>query len=325
MMAENTNFAKIIDMANLSSKKDNKGILLESGTNEIEVFAFIVAGQTFGVNALKIAELSRFTALPLTRLPKINNCILGTVLFRDKIVPVVSLTQYLKLPDDGDESKKVVLFCDFNKQIIGFLIDQISGIHRMSWQDIQPPNMLLSKSTITGVAVSQGHEIAMLDFELLTETILNPQGHQPTTTGPSVSNVSYDDAVILACDDAPIIRKKLRFVLEKAGFKKLKIFDNGQELFNEFEKLVSLAKGAGEPLQKHVSLIVTDIEMPRMDGLTLCKKIKDSYPQIPIVIMSSMINDQISVKCNEVGADESLSKSDFDLITKSVEKHLFNH
>jgi two-component system chemotaxis response regulator CheV len=314
-----------------NSFNQSQSILLESGTNEIEVFEFFLGQQSFGINALKISELNRLEDHKIVPIPNTHPCMLGTVIIREKLVPVVDLKKYLELPtSSADEklSKKAILFCDFNKKIVGFIVDQISGIHRLFWNNIQPPPILLMGNTqITGIALVGNKEVALLDFEQITEDVLKNQNENNSGSLKLINTessllksmgLSRDQFKILACDDTPIIRKKLQTILAEQGFKDIKIFNNGSDLFDD----VSLQFQTSPDRQIKQTLVITDIEMPIMDGLTLCKKLKTLDQNIPVIVMSSMINDQISAKCREVNANESVSKSDFDQIIPLIDKLL---
>lgn len=300
-------------------------ILLESGNNEIEVFEFIIGNQSFGVNALKISELTQYKSLLVTQLPQMNEAIYGTTLFRGKVVPLINIGKYLGIDpvDDGILERKVVLFCEYNKHVYGFMIDKIVSIHRLNWAQIQPPHKSMADNVVTAFAIVQGKEVSILDFETITYTLLGEEIFQNLSETPARVEGYYPERmVVYVADDSSVIRKKVHALLDVAGYKQLRFFENGQALYDAVLVLKKHSEEKGQKITDFLSLILTDIEMPAMDGLTLCKHIKNDYPQLPVIVMSSMINEQIALKCQSVKADGSLSKSDMLSLPPILERLL---
>lgn len=300
-------------------------ILLESGNNEIEVFEFIIGNQSFGVNALKISELTQYKSLLVTQLPQMNESVYGTTLFRGKVVPLINIGKYLGIApiEDTAPERKVVLFCEYNKRVYGFMIDKIVSIHRLNWSQIQPPHKSMADNVVTAFAIVQGKEVSILDFETITYSLLGEEIFQNLSETPAkIAGYYPEKMVIYVADDSSVIRKKVNSLLEVAGYKQLRFFENGQGLYDAVLVLAKHAEANGQKLNQYLNLILTDIEMPAMDGLTLCKNIKKDHPQMPVIVMSSMINEQIALKCQSVKADGSLSKSDMLSLPPLLERLL---
>ncbi len=299
-----------------------KDLNLKTGTNETELFVFHVGDQQFGINALKIRELMQFDPKGVTRIPEMPAAFLGTTLFRGRVVPTISLQQYLDIPESKDNDRRIVLYCEFNSMTIGFTIDKIVGLNRLSWKDIQAPSAVIDSAAITGIAIIDNQQVSILDFEYLTENILKGSGENiDLATSSTQLDPSLSKFTILMCDDTMVIRKKLKHMLEATGFRQIQIFENGQELYDQLEKYQQIAKSEGKKISDYVSLVISDIEMPRMDGLTLCKNIKSLSNETPVLIFSSMINEQIEAQAKSVGADACISKSDGYNLVPTI-KHL---
>lgn len=288
-------------------------ILLESGNNEIEIFEFIVGNQSFGINALKISELTQYKSLTITQLPQMNEAIYGTTLFRGKVVPLIDIGKFLGMAsaEKEPEERQVVLFCEYNKKVYGFMIDKIVSIHRLDWTQIQPPHKSMADNVVTAFSIINGKEVSILDFETITYTLLGEEIFKELRP-PYEHKEAYnpESLTIYIADDSSVIRKKVLSLLEVLGYKNIRLFENGQLLFDALLSVKKACDEKEERITSMVNLVLTDIEMPAMDGLTLTKNIKSIESALPVIVMSSMINDQIALKCQSVKANASLSKSD---------------
>ena len=294
-------------------KNQQTEILLESGTNEVEIFEFKINSHSYGVNALKVKQVLQYEPSKVHEMPMMPVGMKGNFLFRDQVIKVLDVRQALEMPPAEKQLRNILILCEFNRKILGFIVDEIVGIQRINWSQVESPSPLLKTSSITGVALMNGRKVAMLDLESL---IVNMFGfteefdHEMTFKFPQ-------EFKILVADDSPVIRKKIKWILEKMNGKDIEVFENGLGLFNRFQELNSM----GQLPQ----LIITDIEMPQLDGFACCKKIKAIKSSVPVVIVSSLINDQISRKCKEVGADLSINKeemSQFGDIVAPIIQHL---
>lgn len=284
-------------------------ILLESGTNEIEIFEFILNNQSYGINALKISEAVELKNMKINHVPNTDPAFLGTVLFRDTITRVIDLRIALNIPINTKNPRPILLFCEFNRTTIGFLVDDVKGIHRISWKNVQSPSQSLNSRAINGFAIIDNTNISMLDLESLILSLFGMNYPERRTD----QFVVAEKFKILAADDSPLFRKKIVHSLKQMNAENFEIFENGAQLYDRFLELHQ----KNEP----VHLVITDLEMPQVDGFSCCKKIKSLNKSVPIIILSSLINDQIARKCTEVGANESINKSDFDKLTDSVQKY----
>ncbi len=290
-------------------------ILLESGTNELEVLEFKVGDNFYGINVAKIREILLYQ--PVTALPNSHPCVEGIFMPRDTMISVISLRKCLSIEtpakDDG-----LFIITNFNNLNTAFHVDEVLGIHRVSWEEIIKPDATISSDesgVSTGVIKLENKLVVILDFEKIVSDI-NPE------TGLKVSDMdNYEEkdrsqSPILIAEDSPLLSKLICECLRKAGYTNLNINMNGQDAW---DKLVAMYN-EGNVLDK-VHCIITDIEMPLMDGHRLTKLVKenDTLKKIPVIIFSSLINDEIRRKGESLGADAQLTKPEIGKLVEAVD------
>ena len=282
----------------------NSGILLESGTNEIEIMEFTIDGSLYGINVAKVREI--IMSAPVKLMPHAHPAVEGIFKPRDAVITVVDLPGYLGI-DKEKSTKDLFIITNFNKMFIAFRVHTVVGISRISWTDIQKPDKTVSggsEGVATGIAQCGGDLVTILDFERIVAEIA------PETTirveeidrmGPR----SRSEEPIWIAEDSILLSKMIEECLGKAGYANLRMFPNGRELW---ESLNELPKD--HVLEDDVALVITDIEMPQMDGHRLTKLIKDNarFKDIPLIIFSSLISEEMRIKGRQLGADEQMSK-----------------
>lgn len=294
-------------------------ILLESGTNELEILEFMVAGHSYGINVAKIKEIIPYKTP--TPIPNAHELIEGIFMPRDQIITIVNLAKCLAGVEKQDHSTDMYIVTNFNQLNVGFHVDSVAGIHRISWADIARPDATLENSgngIATGILKYEGKLIVILDFEKIV-TDISPE------TGLKVSEIDHlagrarNDIPILTAEDSPLLRKLIHDSLTKAGYTNIISAVNGQEAWNVLEK----AKAEGNVLET-VRCVITDIEMPQMDGHRLTKLIKtdNEMKNIPVVIFSSLVNDEMKRKGEALGADAQLSKPEIGMLVEAIDKLL---
>lgn len=303
----------------------HSNILLEVGTNELEVVEFImderIPGQEapysghYAVNVAKVLEIIRLPKI--TELPHVPHpAVLGAFNLRSAIIPLVDLCVWLgKTKSDLSESKVIVT--EFNNVVTAFLVSGVNRIHRINWQEVEAPGPYLasfSADCITGVINLEGRIVFVLDMEKIVAD-LNPQLALRMDLDLEKHQGKAFKAMI--ADDSSLIRNMLQDLLEKAGFV-VETHVHGQELWNRLQELRQLAHKNATPLTDYVQVIIADIEMPTMDGLTLCKKIKEDpeLGQLPVILFSSLITDKLLHKGVAAGADDQISKPEITQLTR---------
>lgn len=301
-------------------------ILLESGTNELEIVEFYVNLDGYighyGLNVAKVVEIIR--RQPVTSLPEIRHpSVLGAFCHRnDKVIPLVDTAMYLGAkPIDNDDAKVIVT--EFNTLRTAFLVSGVNRIYRLSWTDVEAPGNMLqtaSKSSITGVVRIDDRVVFLLDLEAIVGD-LHPsmaiRFEQPEEHAHSEGDPVYH---ILHVDDSSSIRNMVKNMLAKEGRFEVDQCVNGQVAWDWLVNLRNECQAAGVPVTSRIQGVISDIEMPSMDGLTLCRKIKEDpiLQDIPVALFSSLITDAVAVKCRSVGADAQFSKPDLRVLSETV-------
>ena len=294
------------------------GILLESGTNELELLEFVVGGQHYGINVAKISELMPYQ--PPTMVPNAHEYIEGIFMPRERIITVINLPKALgayssKVDTKGD----MFIITNFNKLHTAFHVDQVLGIHRVSWKDIAKPDSTISgngKGVATGITKIDGKIIIVLDFEKIV-TEINPETGLKLSEIDAMGERSRHDCTILLAEDSPLLLEMLKKCLTKAGYTHLIATNNGEEAWNTLDRMMN----EGAVVGKDISLVITDIEMPKMDGHHLTKKIKGDcrFDGMPVVIFSSLVNDEMRRKGEALGVDAQLSKPEIGRLVHQLD------
>lgn len=290
-------------------------ILLESGTNELEVLEFTLGNNHYGINVAKIREILVYQ--PITPVPNSHPSIEGIFMPRDTMITVVNLKRCLGMPG-GEQDKGLFIITNFNKLNIAFHVDAVLGIHRVSWESIIKPDSTINSednSASTGVIKMDDKLIIILDFEKIV-TDISPE------TGLKVSDVDSMDqrerceSPILIAEDSPLLSRLITDCLKKAGYTNLIVTMNGQEAWDKLQAL----KKEGTVRDK-VHCIITDIEMPLMDGHRLTKLVKsdDVMKKIPLIIFSSLVNEEMRVKGEQLGADAQLTKPEIGNLVEAID------
>jgi len=300
-------------------------ILLESGTNELEIIEFCIEDEFYGINVTKVSEIIR-ASIGLVPVPDGHESISGVINLRGRIIPVVNLAKHLKVGDDYDEKKSRIIVAEFNKILVGFWVSFVTRIHRISWRQVEPPaDLVQSKNSYAvGVIKIEDRILFLLDFEKISSDI-NPKaggaGVKNKTEKIVTENVANDRThkKILIAEDSPFVRQVLVDCIGEAGYQ-LTSVENGAQAW-ETLKEVAQSENFNDILE-YYHLLVTDIEMPQMDGLHLIKKIKNmpTLRKLPCLVYSSMITKELAVKCNEVGADGQIAKPDIERLIQLIDE-----
>ena len=296
-------------------------ILLESGTNELEVLEFKVGNNFYGINVAKIREILLYQ--PVTPLPNSHPCVEGIFMPRDTMISVISLRKCLDIKEKA-ESDGLFIITNFNNLNTAFHVDEVLGIHRVSWEEIIKPDATISSDesgVSTGVIKLEKKLVVILDFEKIVSDI-NPETGLKVSDMDNYTSKDRSKSPILLAEDSPLLSKLIVECLRKAGYTNLIVNMNGQEAW---DKLVAMLKKG--TVLNDVHLIITDIEMPLMDGHRLTKLVKDddTMKNIPVIIFSSLINDEIRKKGESLGADAQLTKPEIgkliEVVDQLVEKY----
>lgn len=293
-------------------------ILLENGTNELEVLEFTLGDNHYGINVAKVREILPFQQV--TPLPNTHECVEGIFMPRDKMISVINLKSAIGIKDDDKEG--LFIITNFNQLHIAFHVDAVLGIHRISWADIITPDATVNTSdngVSTGIIKMNGKLIVILDFEKIVTDISQETGLKVSDIARLGERERHNNPIHIA-EDSHLLSSMIVECLQNAGYVNLHQYSNGQELWDKLEELRD-----NGTVEDNVSLVITDIEMPLMDGHRLTKLIKSDQKlkEIPVVIFSSLINEDMRRKGEALGADAQLSKPEIGSLVEAIDEILF--
>ena len=297
-------------------EEDKRGILLESGTNEIEVMEFTINESLYGINVAKVKEI--LVSQPVKHMPHAHPAVEGIFKPRDKVITVVDLPNYLLGLSDEKREKDLFIITNFNKINIAFRVHTVVGISRISWTSIQKPDKTVTggnEGIATGIAQCGDDLVTILDFEKIVAEIA-PETTIQMSEIDQLGERQRSDAVILVAEDSVLLSKMIEEALHKSGYVNTRMFPDGSKLWDYLNSL------RGDPkLDEKLSLVITDIEMPQMDGHRLTKLIKDDreFKHLPVIIFSSLITEEMRRKGKELGADEQMSKPEIGHLVRVID------
>lgn len=294
-------------------------ILLESGTNEMEIMEFTVFGEAYGINVAKVKEI--LMSEPVKSVPHSHECVEGIFKPRDVVLTVVDLPKYLTGIESERQEKDLFIITNFNKLNIAFRVHSVVGIQRISWQDIQKPDKTLTRGeegVATGIAQYNNKLITILDFEKIVTEIAPETGIQMSEIDNLGEREISERSVILA-EDSVLLGMMIEQSLQKAGYVNIRKFNNGKECWDFLNSIKH-----DSDLDEKASILITDIEMPEMDGHRLTKLVKEDpqLKKIPVIIFSSLINPEMEIKGRNLGADEQMSKPEIGHLVEVIDRLL---
>ncbi|NBJ91614.1 chemotaxis protein [Parablautia muri] len=289
-------------------------ILLENGTNELEVLEFVVDGNAYGINVAKIKEIIPYQ--PITPVPNSHPSIEGIFMPRDAMITAIDLKGCLQR--GVSEAGGLFIITNFNKLDIAFHVDAVRGIHRVSWESIIKPGATVSsaeESISTGIVKLDNRLVIILDFEKIV-TDINPETGLKISEIDEMGTRGRSNVPILIAEDSVLLNRLIVDSLKQAGYVNLIHTANGQEAYN-----VILDSKRNGTLKETVQCIITDIEMPIMDGHRLTKLVKEDEEtqDIPIIIFSSLVNDEMKKKGESLGANAQLSKPEIGNLVRVID------
>lgn len=294
-------------------------ILLESGTNELEILEFTIANNHYGINVAKVKEILPYKTP--TPVPNAHHSIEGIFMPRDEIISVVNLMDCLGMPESAQKDQDMYILSSFNKISVAFHVNQVVGIHRVSWKEIKKPDATINNvqtGLSTGIVKLDDNLIIILDFEKVVSNI-NPE------TGLKVSDIdrfkgrNSNELPILICEDSQLLSTLIQDCLKQAGYSNIIVTGNGQEAWDKLESYKE-----ADLISSKVACVITDLEMPQMDGHRLTKLIKTDpkLQSIPVIIFSSLISEEMKRKGEGLGADAQLTKPEIGELVSCIDRLL---
>ncbi len=295
----------------------HKGILLETGTNELEIVEFTVGENRFGINVIKVKEI--INPVTVTKIPQSHPNIEGIIEIRGEVLPVVNIAKALGLPASTTPEQDKFIVAEFNQTKMIFHVHSVTLIHRISWDKIEKPGEMYQgfESKIIGVVKQENGMILLLDFESIVIEI-NPNTGINTDQIKKLGHRERSNKRVLIAEDSPLLRKLLFDTLEAAGYSNLEFFENGKDALSYLESILAQGKSINEEVQ----ILITDIEMPQMDGHHLTKRIKEDskLSVLPIILFSSLITEDLRHKGEKVGANAQVSKPEIAELIQLIDK-----
>ncbi len=294
----------------------DNNILLESGNNELEVLEFVINGNHYGINVEKVREI--LTYQEITPVPNSHPCIEGIFMPRGEIITVIDLFMALGFNNDNKKNNFLIV-TNFNNLNIAFDVQTVLGIHRVSWQEVVKPDATVSGPGVgiaTGIIKNRENLLIILDFERIVEGIC-PETSLKVSQLEGLETRERNEIPILIAEDSMMLCQLIKDSLNKAGYTKLTIKNNGQEAW---DYLCELKRKNG--VEYGAKCVITDIEMPQMDGHRLLKLIRDTegLKHIPVVVFSSLINDDMKRKGELLGASAQMTKPEIGKLVKILDE-----
>jgi two-component system, chemotaxis family, chemotaxis protein CheV len=299
-------------------------ILLETGTNEAEILELFIDEENYrgfyGVNVAKVIEIINMPQKIIKPPDTKRGVVCGLFNHRDKVVVLIDLAHWLK-KSRADKKPANVIITEFNNTTTAFLVSGVTRIHRVTWENIKPLDGYMENvsDAVTGVIELDGKLVFLLDLEKAISE-LNPElAIKPSSEDSGETSVFDLDKPIkvLHADDSNVIRHNVKLRLEERKSFSVQSVINGDDAWKYLLDIKEDAHKQGHELDAFVDIVLTDIEMPGMDGYHLCKKIKEDQElrSIPVVLFSSLITEKLVHKGEAVGADGQFAKPDLKLIT----------
>lgn len=295
-------------------------ILLESGTNELEIMEFTIDGKQFGINVAKVQEIMKVN--PVNPMQKAHPDIEGVFKPRNEVITVVDLARHLGLAPSKNPDTDIFIITNFSQETYAFHVHEVVGINRISWENLQKPDEIIyggEDGVATAIAEFDGRLITILDFEKIIAEI-SPSVSINIEEIERMGERGENRAPILMAEDSTLLSRLVKEGLGKAGYTNVTQAKNGEEAWQYISEL----SDAGKTISEHIACLITDIEMPLMDGHHLIKRIKDDanpeVADIPVVIFSSLINREMMEKGKQLGASGQFSKPDIADMVKFVDR-----
>ena len=291
-------------------------------TSVLELMEFTIAGNSYGINVAKVTEIMR--RCPITPMSKAHPYIEGVFKPRGKIITVINLAKYMELTQGEESDKDMFMLTNFDNVNAAFHVHTVEAMHRIKWSDVERPASIIyggKDSVITGTTKIGDKMITIIDFEKVLFDI-NPE------TGLQLSEITVmgdrdrNEKPIVIVEDSVFLKKMILQALEMAGYTNVTSFDNGQDAWEYLEKTRNECSSIRIPIEKKVSIIITDIEMPRMDGHHLTKLVKsdDGLKKIPILVFSSLIDEAQKAHGESIGVDAHLSKPQIGKLVSTIDQ-----
>jgi two-component system chemotaxis response regulator CheV len=285
-----------------------------AGTNKMEILLFnLGTEERFGINVFKVKEVSQ--AGKITRTPNMPQGVDGIVSLRGHVMPVLNLAKFMGIREE--EPHQTMMVAEYNNHILGFLVKDVDRIIRVDWDKVRPTEGMLSDkdALITAITnLDDGSLVSILDVE---QILSNAFGE--AIVGNVERIESAHDLCVFFADDSMVARRKIIEVLDRMGVKHIQS-NNGQEAWDRLRAMADAAQSSGQNLHDQIQVILTDAEMPAMDGYVLTQYVKNDrrFEGIPVVMHSSLSSDANRAMGKRVGVDYYVPKFDSMVLSSTL-------
>ena len=288
-----------------------------AGHNRFELLLFKLVGrQRFGINVFKVQEVIQCPEL--TQIPKSHTVICGVAHLRGKTIPVLDLSMSIGMSPLERNSGSYVIVTEYNRSIQGFLVGSVDRIINIGWDQVKaPPGGTGKDSYLTAVTEVESELIEVIDVEKVMNEVIG--GQESASEEAIDEKVSGSNDRVLIVDDSRVARNQVKRVCAQIGIE-CTLLKDGLEAWEHLSQLVD----EGINIAEHYSIIISDVEMPRMDGYTLATKIKNNteMKDVYLILHTSLSGVFNTNMVEKVGANKFLAKFDPDTLVKTIQGHL---
>jgi two-component system chemotaxis response regulator CheV len=288
-----------------------------AGHNRFELLLFKLAGkQSFGINVFKVQEVIQCP--PLTQIPKAHSVVCGVAYLRNRTIPILDLSMAIGMPELKRDGSNFVIVTEYNRSVQGFMVDSVDRIINIGWSTVKaPPKGAGKEGYLTAVTQVDDQLIEVIDVEKVMKEVIG--GQEDVSEGLIDAEVVAQQNNVLIVDDSSVARNQIKRVLEQMGATCLTLKD-GQQAWDHLSGLVN----EGVDVPRHYTMIISDVEMPVMDGYTLARKIKDdpSLKGVYLILHTSLSGVFNTDMVKKVGADQFLPKFSPDELAKTVQERM---
>ena len=303
-----------------STKKDTGSF--DTNVTKLQLLEFTVGDGLYGINVAKVSDIIKYSQYPITPMPNSNPFVEGIFKPRDDTMTVINLAAYMGIPPSGDEEHDILIVTKLNNIKTAFHVHGVQSINEIPTTDIEKPDATIyggEESMATGVAKFADKLITIIDFEKVLFDISPNLGFSDAVTERTGGRDSTLKPILIV-EDSPLLERLILGALEKAGYVNIICTSNGQEAWDLLEEF----KNRNEPMNELVSVIITDIEMPIMDGHSLTKLIKADVAlrKIPVFAFSSIVTEDLREQGRKIGIVESVSKPEVAKLVSLIDEYI---
>ena len=285
-----------------------------AGTNRLEILLFTLGEdeetdreEVFGINVFKVREVMHLP--PVTKAPDMPDAVEGMVSLRGSMVPVINLARFCGIP--VKEKPKILIITEYNKHVQGFIVHSVDNIQRLAWEDVKAPPELITHrlgGLVTAVTeLSDNRLVMIMDVEkVLAETA---RMYEDEGEYQDLAQIGREGVSVLYADDSSVARNQVQRVLDHMGIHGIPT-NNGAEAWGRLQAIADQAIAEGREVQDVIQVVVTDVEMPEMDGYVLTRRIKEDarFDKVPVIMHSSLSAEANMAIGESVGADAYVPK-----------------